>query len=258
MIRNKRRKPSNVEEVELEPINVYDVDLQSESSVEDVESNYLGRQQRNDNTEESSFLWPANCAQRFADMSSDDGYARPYEVWPCFTEETELDVGTPFLGRRRTSLADRPLPALPSGSRNSLNRRPPIPTPMVQIDANSNSHLLLPTTNNDSDSANSLDVSEAGYADPDGPLSSLNARTPPYYNTPRITGNVTPINIHGEAFHINQSNDPMPCTSAFVRHSSEEGEQYVDENLSNTDEGICDFQPKGHQVFLSSLQLLVF
>ena len=245
-------------------MDVADVELQrqqSESVVEEVEPNYMpmGRRQSNDNIEEeSSYLRPTNCAQRFADMSSDDGYARPYEVWPCFTEETELDVGTPFLGRRRTSQADRPLPALPSGSRNSLNRRPPIPTPMVQIDANSNNHLLLPTTNNGSDSADSLDVSEAGYTDPDGPLSSLNARTPAYYNTPWKAGNVAPVHIHGETFHINQSNDPVPCTSAFVRRSSGEGEQYVDENPSNTNEEIYDFQPIGQQVFSSLLQLLVF
>ena len=31
-----------------------------------------------------------------------------------------------------------------------------------------------------------------------------------------------------------------------------------DENPSNSDGEICDFQPKGHQVFSSLLQLLVF
>ena len=120
--------------------------LQSDGNVEDMDSNYDGRRQNNDNTEEeSTYLQSANCAQRFADMSSDDGYARPYEVWPRFTGETELDVGTPFLGRRRTSQADRPLPALPSGSRNSFYR-PPIPTPRVRTGTCHNYNLLLPTT----------------------------------------------------------------------------------------------------------------
>ena len=132
---------------------------QSESVVEDVESNYLGTRQSNDNTkEESSYLWQAYCAQRFADMPSDDGYALPYEVLPCFTEETQFGVGTPFLGRRRTSMAERSLPALPPQSRNCLYRRPPTPTPRVRIDTRSNDYLLLPTTDYDSDSSESSGV----------------------------------------------------------------------------------------------------
>ena len=162
MVRKKRRKPSNVEEVELQPVNVAGVELQreqSDSNVEDLESIYLGTRQSNDNTkEESSYLWQAYCAQRFADMPSDDGYALPYEVLPCFTEETQFGVGTPFLGRRRTSMAERSLPALPPQSRNCLYRRPPTPKPRVRIDTRSNDDLLLPTTDYDSDSSESSGV----------------------------------------------------------------------------------------------------
>ena len=256
MVRRRRRKAGNVEEVELLPMNVAGVELQrqqSESAVEDVESNYmpLGRGQSKGNTEEeSTYLRPANCTQRFADMSSDDGYARPYEDGPCFTVETELDVGTPLLGRRRASLADRPLPALPSGSRNSLDSSPPIPTPLVRIDTHSNNHLLLPATNCDSDDADGSDVSETGYTDPDGPLSSLTSSKPAYYNT----GIVAPIHLNGET-PINQSNGPLPCTKEW--YETYEWEQ-VDENPSNTDEEIYDFPPTGHQVFSSLLQFLVF
>ena len=204
MVRKKRRKPSNVEEVELQSVNVYDLELQrqqSESGVEDVESNYYtGRRQSNSSTEEESSY--------FNDMSSDDGYARPYEDGPCFREETELDVVPPFLG------TERPLPPLPPRSRNSFYKRPPTP---VRIDTCANNRLLRQSTNYNPDSS---DVTDTDYSDVAPPHSALTSSKPVYENTGKVA--------------------------------------QVDENLSNTDEEIYDFQPKGHQVFSSSLQLLVF
>ena len=262
MVRKRRRKPGNVEEVELQPMNVADVELQRQQSDsnEDVEPDYYtGRRQNNGNIEQSTYLRPANCTQRFADTSSDDGYARPYEDGPCFAVETELDVGTPFPGRRRASLAERPLPPLPPRSRNSFYRRPPTPVP---IDTCSNNRFLHQSTNYSPDSS---DVTDTGYSDvapPDvaQPLSALTLSKPAYENT----GKVAAVHLNGKPLHTNQSNDTPPCTSTFVRHSCEDNEHFeiyeckeVDENPSNIQQ-IYHFPPKEHQVFLSSLQLLVF
>ena len=232
----KRRNPSSVEEVELQDhrrvfINVDDEELQehdiyadgvelqrqqSDGNVENYVSHYplTNRQQSIDSTE--SYLKPKTFARRLADTSSDDGYAHPYEDLPCFSEETELDVGTPFLGRRRVSLEKRPLPALPSRSRDRVHGRIPIPTRGVLTNRRSNDHLIPATNIYDSDTSESPEVTDTGYIDPDGPVS-----TPTYYNTPRKAGQVAPDQLCGET---------------------------LDENTSNTIGEMYHWKPKGHQV----------
>ena len=258
----KRRNPSNVEEVELQEHRCM------EEMHEDVESHFLGRRQSSDSEEYDvlpndvlpnsvpdtwsydgdGYELPLNCAGRFADTTSDDGYARPYDHWPLLRRETNRQAGTQFPGRCHTSLAERPLPALPHRSINSVYRKPPIPTPRVQIDTRLNHHSLLPATNYDSDTSDSTNVTQTGFTGSNAPHPVLS--TDDYDDT---------LWLHGETFHISHSNVTPSSTSVFVKHSHDDDEQCESyeceengENPSKTENEIHYRKLNGHHAVQDS------
>ena len=145
MVRKRRQTPSNVEEVELQPMNVADAELQRQQSEsdEDIEPyHFTGRRHNDDNTEEESpYLLPTDGARRLSD-----------NIYPYEHMFQRMIAFLSLSSRRRASVVGRPLPPLPPQSRNSLD------------------HLLLPTTNSDSDISDRSDGS-----DPGGPLPAPSA-----------------------------------------------------------------------------------
>ena len=129
-LRKKRRNRSSVLEVELQEhhhthVNVNGGELQERDIYEDTVE--LQRQQSNGDAEdgESPFLPTdrgqsnnSNGSYLKPKKSSDDGY----EDLSLFSEETELDVGTPFLGRHPASLAKRPFQSYLLGRETDCKR----------------------------------------------------------------------------------------------------------------------------------------
>ena len=125
----------------------------------------LARKQRRDVTEEEVYI------STYDDISHID----------------ELYDDTPFLGRDRDSLAERPLPPLPPRS-----RRPPLPPPRVR----NNTRLC-----------EDFYASESGYTDPDVPLLSQ--------STPHVS------------LHNSHKDGPLPCTSVFTRQVNNQYEVHA-------------------------------